>query len=91
MIPRRRHGQSFEEHQSDMAAWLGTDVANMDRQHDPLHRAIAGWLGITSHAMRDAAGERLTAREQALAVLEEAACLHLQRYLVNAGAEVPNV
>lgn len=89
MIPQRRDGQSFEDHQADMAEWLGTDVATMNRDHDRLHASLCHWLGIPSHSLRHAAGEKLTNPEYGLAMLEEQAVLHTQRLIVMAGTQVP--
>ena len=54
-----------------------------------LHRALAGFLGVESHAMRMAAGEELTERETHLAGIEEEAVLHCQRWLHHAGGTAP--
>jgi len=90
MIPRRAASQSHEDHQADMARWMGyLDTAALNRDHDPLHHALAGWLGIPSHAMRQAAGEALTSDEAMLASLEEEAVLHVQRWMNHAGGTVP--
>lgn len=89
MIPRQRPGQSLADHQIEMAEWMGTSVADMERCHDPLHRALCGLLGVTSQSLRQADGEMLTGEEQELAGLEEEAVLHCQRWLVKAGGRVP--
>lgn len=63
------------------ARWLGygSDIAALDRDHDPLHRRLCSWLGIPSYSMKDAAGEPLTADERRLAEVEEDAVLCVQR------------
>lgn len=77
----------FDAQQAATARWMGyPDAAAMNRDHDPLHEALCRWLGIPSHAMLAARGE---AHDGALAAMEEDAVLHLQRFMVNAGAGVP--
>lgn len=82
----------FDRHQLETARALGygDDVAELNRQHDPLHVAMCKWLGVTSHSMRVAAGEELTSDEQRLAEQEEAAVIALQRFLRSCRVEVPN-
>ncbi|WP_146049641.1 hypothetical protein [Novosphingobium sp. HII-3] len=87
--PRPSPDRSHDEHQNDMAAWMRTTVDAMNRAHDPLHRALAGFLGVESHALRMAAGEELTEREAHLAGIEEEAVLFCQRWLHQAGGTVP--
>lgn len=87
--PRHRPFQSFEEHQAEMATWLGTTVDEMNRSHDRWHVSLAKWLGATSHALRMAAGAPLSREEAELAGLEEDAVLSVQRYARRAGVEVP--
>lgn len=80
----------FAQHQAATARWMGyPDADAMNAAHDPLHRSLCRWLGVTSHAMREAAGESLTREEQTLANMEEDAVMHLQRFIVHAGARVP--
>jgi len=87
VIPRREPDQSFDGHQRDMAAWVGcASVDEMNAMHDPLHHALCGWLGVTSHAMLDAAG---LPHDAALAAIEEEAVLHCQRLAMAHGAGVP--
>lgn len=87
MIPHRHPGQSHEDHQTEVAAWLGTDIATMNRNHDPLHLALCAWLGIESQAMRHGLGQHLGPQEHALAALEEEAVLHVQRLIYYAAKE----
>ena len=90
MIPQRRPGQTFAEHQAEMAAWAGyPDAKALNRDHDPLHLALCAWLFVPSHALRSADGEVLTPAERDLASLEEAAVLCVQRFMRHAGARVP--
>lgn len=89
MIPQRGPGQSLEAHQADVAFWLGTEVRTMNIEHDRLHASFCKWLGIASHALRDARGEALTAHERHLAMLEETAVLHTQRLMCAAKVGVP--
>lgn len=86
MIPRQRPGQSLESHQAEMAEWMGCDVETMNAAHDPAHRSICAWLGVPSHSMACADGESFDLR---LADLEENAVLHVQRFAVAHGVEVP--
>lgn len=83
MIPARRPHQTFADHQCDVALWLGYQgddaVAQMNAAHDPLHARLCDWLGIPSHSMREARGEKLNAADQELAWAEETAVLHVQR------------
>jgi hypothetical protein len=80
----------FDRHQAATARWMGyPNAAAMNRDHDALHRALCAWLGVTSHAIRDAAGVPLTREEATLAALEEDAVLHVQRFMRHAGAGVP--
>lgn len=87
--PRPSPDRSHDEHQADMAAWMGTSVHAMNEAHDPLHRALAGFLGVESHAMRMAAGEALTEQEAYHAGIEEEAVLFCQRWMHVAGGTVP--
>lgn len=71
------------------AKWMGypvglTGIAEMDREHDPLHRRLCEWLGVTSQSMRDAAGEPLSPDQRKLACIEEDAVLHVQRFIQHA-------
>jgi hypothetical protein len=86
MIPRRQPDQPFDAHQREVAEWLGCSVEQMNNQHDPLHLALCGWLGVPSEAMKDAAGELHGGR---LAGLEEQAVLSVQRLAVAHGVEMP--
>lgn len=56
-------------------------VEAMDADHDRVHRQLADALGLPSHSLRAAAGEQLTKAEHDLAACEEAAVLHVQRWL----------
>lgn len=59
----------------------------MTRDHDPLHSALAAWVGLpASLALQLAAGETA---DRELADLEEAAVLALQKLLRRAGLPVP--
>ena len=81
---------SFEQHQAATARWMGyPDAAGMNADHDDLHRALCRWLGVTSHAMRIAAGESLSREDHTLANLEEDAVMYLQKFMRHAGAKVP--
>lgn len=83
--PIRQSGESFEAHQQAMADWVGTTVDDLNARHDPLHRSLSAFLGVPSHAMRQAVGEPLTASEQRLADMEEDAVLCCQRWQAHAG------
>lgn len=81
MIPSRRDGQSFDDHQAEVAAWLGCSVEKMNKEHDALHQELCGAFGVVSQALRDARGETLTVDQKRVAALEETAVLHVQRWL----------
>jgi hypothetical protein len=88
--PQRRPGQSHDEHQAEMARWLGhSNVDEMNRHHDRGHVSLARWLGVTSHALREASGAHLNREEAMLAGLEEDALLSLTRYANHAGVLLP--
>lgn len=82
--PQHREGQSFGEHQEEMAAWVGTTVEGLNAAHDALHASLSAFLGLPSHALRQAAGEPLTSDEQRLADIEEDAVLSCQRWAAHA-------
>jgi len=86
-IPIRDPGESFEDHQANMARWIGVaSAADMNATHDNLHRSLCRWLGVESHSMRCAEG---LPHDAALAALEEQAVLYLQKFAPHAGARVP--
>lgn len=89
MIPRQQPGQSFEAHQREVAAWLGTDVATMNRDHDRWHAALCRWLNVESLALGIAQGDGIPIEGHRLANYEEDAVLFLQRFAVKAGIGVP--
>jgi len=89
VIPVRRPGQSFDNYQAEVARWLGCDVFTMNATHDAIHASMCKWLGITSHALREARGERLSVAEADLAETEEFAALAVQRLIIQAGIGVP--
>jgi hypothetical protein len=65
-----------------LAEWMRyPSVEAMDADHDALHADLSLLLGITSQSLRLAAGETLTSDEQDVAACEEAAVLHVQRWL----------
>jgi len=65
------------------ALGYGDDVSAMTRDHDPLHAALAHWLGLpASAALREAGGEPV---EPELAALEEAAVIAVQKFCRAAG------
>ena len=77
----------FDAHQAETAAWMGyPDAAAMNAAHDPLHRALCGWLGVTSHSMLCAGGEP---HDATLAAMEEDAVLHTQRLIAHHRVGVP--
>ena len=81
MIPSRQPNQTFDEHQAEVAEWLGCSVAQMNKDHDALHEELCGAFGVESQAIRDARGETLTVDQKRVAALEETAVLHVQRWL----------
>lgn len=68
---------AFEEGQRETARKLGygDDVVAMNRDHDPLHRALCAWLGVPSVALPD--GQPGTE----LAGIEEDAVLAVQKLM----------
>ncbi len=87
--PRQKPGQSLDQHQAEMARWMGVSVETMNRAHDPLHRALCAMLDLPSQSMRQAAGEDMTAKDYHLASLEEQAVLNVQRFMHQAGGKLP--
>ncbi|MCR5875157.1 hypothetical protein LRS10_13745 [Phenylobacterium sp. J426] len=73
------HPQNSEgQRQTAKRLGYGDDLAAMTRDHDPLHAALAEWLGMkASTALRHAAGEPVS---KGLADLEEAAVVAVQAY-----------
>lgn len=70
----------------ETAAWMGYDtIEAMDRDHDNLHMALAGALGVQSYSLAEASGAKLSESEQELAWAEENAVLHVQRWMRMAG------
>lgn len=67
------------EEQAQTAASLGCTPLEMVLLHDPLHMALADWLGFESHSLRAAAGLDMDRR---IADLEEAAVMAVQRLIV---------
>jgi hypothetical protein len=66
----------------ELAAWMKYPTADaMDADHDRLHELLCNLLAVESHSMRKARGEALTQDEEDLAACEEAAVLHVQRWL----------
>jgi hypothetical protein len=66
----------------------GSDTGAMCRDHDPLHAILCDWLGLTSQALRQAAGLPFDGE---IAAAEEEAALAVQRFLRLAGAALPGV
>ena len=79
--PRHIPGQTFEEHQRDMADWMGCSVEEMNDFRDGLHAELCQWMGATSYSLLMAQGVELSPSRKALADLEENAVLHTQRWL----------
>lgn len=72
--------------QAATARWMGYETADeLNQHHDPLHRALAEWAGVPSHAMLDADNRP---HDGTLAALEEDAVLRVQRWLQHARAPV---
>lgn len=75
--PPKQGSLTFEQHQEEMAKWLGaSNVWNMNNYHDLLHRELCKWLGFPSYALMPE-----ETKPQELAALEEVAVLHLQRFI----------
>ena len=84
--PRQQPGQSFDDHQREVAEWIGCSVGRMNRDHDALHASLCAWLGIPSHSLACAAGRP---NDPDLAAMEEGAVMHVQRLLTHHGVGVP--
>ena len=67
----------------------GADVAAMNADHDPLHRSLCRWLGVSSHSLREAAGEVMTPDDQRHAWREEGAVMAVQAFMRHHGVGVP--
>jgi hypothetical protein len=68
--------------QQETADWMGyASIQAMNADHDNLHQALCDWLGLTSHALRVARGEKISYSDYCLANYEEDAVLHLQRFI----------
>lgn len=82
------NGGAFERNQARTARRLGygEDVEAMNRDHDPLHRALCEWLGLPSYSLSASAGHPV---DPDLARYEEAAVLAVQRFLQMAGGTFP--
>lgn len=87
--PRQQPGQSFEDHQADMARWMGVSVEAMNKWHDRTHEALCRLFGLPSQSLRHARGEDMTPRDYHLAGLEEEATLYVQRFMHLAGGKLP--
>lgn len=65
-----------------MADWLGYETADeMNEAHDPLHAELCHWFMVPSFSLMTAQGIELASERKALAEMEEAAVLHVQRWL----------
>lgn len=75
------HGHPIND-KAALAEWMKYPSAEaMDADHDHVHRVLCWMLNLRSHSLRKAAGETLTQVEEDLAACEEAAVLHVQRWL----------
>lgn len=87
MIPQRRPEQSFDAHQAEVAAWCGYEgddaVAQLNRDHDPLHREMCFMFGAGSLSLAHGRGEHLTEEQREVAEMEEVAVLATQRWLTH--------
>ena len=64
----------------------GEDTLAMCLDHDPLHAMLCDWLGVTSHALRQAVG---LPHDELLALLEENAVIAVQQLMRRAGGQLP--
>jgi hypothetical protein len=69
---------TFDEQQAATARWLGCSVDEMNRDHDPTHVQLCNAFGFASLSL---APDR-SPDEDRLALLEETAVMHVQRWLV---------
>lgn len=80
--------RTFDEAQIDTARDLGygEDVDAMNRDHDPLHVALCGWLGVPCVALP---GGSAAAVGSDVAMIEETAVMAVQKLMRAHGAKVP--
>lgn len=72
------HGHPLDD-KAALAEWMKyPSVEAMDADHDRLHQLLCDLLVVPSHSMRQAAGKPAN---DDLAACEEAAVLHVQRWL----------
>jgi hypothetical protein len=65
-----------------LAEWMKyPSVDAMDADHDELHERICRAFGVPSFSLAKARGHKLTAIGEDVAACEEAAVLHVQRWL----------
>ena len=83
--PTRRPDQSHDDHQREVAAWVGCDVQTLNEDHDPLHAALCAWLQVRSHSLACARGEPF---DREMADIEEEAVLCVQRLAAHHGVAV---
>ena len=79
-IPARRPDQSLDDHQAEVAAWVGCSVERLNAEHDRTHEALCDWIGVPSHSLACARGED---HDADAAWKEEAVVMHLQRMLAH--------
>lgn len=81
-FPRQQPGQSHDDHQREMAEWVGYSVREMNDNHDATHDLLCRFLEVKSHSLMAARGEEY---DRESAELEEAAVLHVQRFMAHHG------
>lgn len=75
------HGHPLDSKEA-LAQWMGYEtVEAMDTDHDRTHEDLSLAFGFPSYSLKVRDGEQLTPDEQSLAHVEEAAVLHVQRWL----------
>jgi hypothetical protein len=78
--PQFANGHPLDK--AELAEWMKyPSTQAMDAQHDAVHRRLCSALGLPSYSLRLASGEPLTETERDLARCEEAAVLHVQRWM----------
>jgi hypothetical protein len=82
-LPPAQGDLSYEDHQKEMAEWLGApSVGDMNLTHDRFHKILCKWLRIESWALNPS----LQGTKEA--EYEELAVLHLQRFLFHCDPEL---
>jgi hypothetical protein len=75
------HGHPLSDKHA-LAAWMKYPSAEaMDADHDGLHEKLCEMFSVPSYSLRKRDGGTMTEHMEELAACEEAAILHVQRWL----------